>query len=46
MKHAALPSILVVVVLLAVAFGAEAQQPGKVFRIGHISGSDPATDSS
>ena len=45
MKRAAVPSILVVVVLLAVAVIAEAQQPKKVQRIGYLSSSDPATDS-
>ena len=45
MKKAAVPSILVVVVLLAVAVIAEAQQPKKVFRIGYLSTVDPATDS-
>ena len=34
MKKAAVPSILIVVVLLAVAVIAEVQQPGKVSRIG------------
>jgi len=34
MKKAAVPSILVAVVLLAVAVIAEAQQTGKIFRIG------------
>jgi ABC-type uncharacterized transport system substrate-binding protein len=41
----ALPSILVAVVLLAVAVTAEAQQPKKVPRIGYLSSSDPATES-
>ena len=44
MKRAAVPSILVVVVLLAVAVIAEAQQPKKVPRIGFLdsgSASDP-----
>jgi putative ABC transport system substrate-binding protein len=45
MKKAAVPSILVVVVLLAVAVIAEAQQPKKVHRIGYLSVSDPATES-
>ena len=45
MKKAAVPSILVVVVLLAVAVIAEAQQPTKVPRIGYLSTVDPATDS-
>ena len=39
MKKAAVPSILVAVVLLAVAVIAEAQQPKKVPRIGYLSGS-------
>src|SRR5438128_80463 len=46
MKRAAVPSILVGVVLLAVAVIAEAQQPKKVPRIGYLSSSDPATESS
>jgi putative ABC transport system substrate-binding protein len=37
MKKAAVPSILVAVVLLAVGVIAEAQQPGKVPRIGYLS---------
>jgi hypothetical protein len=45
MKRAAVPSILVAVVLLAVAVIAEAQQPKKVPRIGYLSGVDPATES-
>ena len=45
MKRAAVPSILVVVVLLAVAVIADAQQPKKVPRIGYLSSSDPATES-
>jgi putative ABC transport system substrate-binding protein len=45
MKRAAVPSILVVVVLLAVAVMAEAQQPKKVPRIGYLSSSDPVTES-
>ena len=36
MKRAAVPSILVVVVLLAVAVIAEAQQPKKIPRIGYL----------
>ena len=36
MKKAAVPSILVIVVLLAVCFSAEAQQPKKVPRIGYL----------
>ena len=45
MKKAALPSILVAVVLLAVAVIAEAQQPKKVSRIGYLSTVDPARES-
>ena len=45
MKKAAVPSILVAVVLLAVAVIAEAQQPKKVPRIGYLSSTDPATES-
>jgi putative ABC transport system substrate-binding protein len=44
MKRAAMPSILVVVVLLAVAVIAEAQQPKKVFRIGYLTSSEPVGD--
>jgi ABC-type uncharacterized transport system substrate-binding protein len=39
MKRAAVPSILVVI-LLAVAVAAEAQQPNKIPRIAYVSGSD------
>ena len=45
MKRAAVPSILVAVVLLAVGVIAEAQQPKKVPRIGYLSNLDPATES-
>jgi hypothetical protein len=45
MKRAAEPSILVVVILLAVAVIAEAQQPKKVPRIGYLSTGDAATES-
>ena len=45
MKRAAVPSILFAVVLLAVAFIAEAQQPKRVPRIGYLSAFDPATES-
>jgi putative ABC transport system substrate-binding protein len=45
MKRAAVPSILVAVVLLAVAVIAEAQQPTKVPRIGYLSSVDPASES-
>jgi ABC-type uncharacterized transport system substrate-binding protein len=41
MKRAAVPSILVAVVLLALAVIAEAQQPKKIPRIGFVSGADP-----
>ena len=42
MKRATVPSILVAVVLLALAVTAEAQQPGKIPQIGFLS-SGPAT---
>jgi putative tryptophan/tyrosine transport system substrate-binding protein len=45
MKRAAVPSILVAVVLLALGVIAEAQQPTKVPRIGYLSNADAATDS-
>ena len=45
MKRAAVPSILVVVVLLAVAVIAEAQQAKKVPRIGYLSSPDAASES-
>jgi putative tryptophan/tyrosine transport system substrate-binding protein len=45
MTKAAVPSIFVVVVLLALAVLAEAQQPKKVPLIGYFSSSDPATES-
>src|SRR4249920_3881531 len=45
MKRAAVLSILVVVVLLALGVTADAQQPKKVHRIGYLAASDPATDS-
>jgi putative ABC transport system substrate-binding protein len=45
MKRAAVPSILVVVVLLAVAVIAEAQQAKKVPRIGYLSATNPARES-
>ena len=44
MKKAALLSILVAVVLLAVAVIADAQQPKKVPRIGYLSGSSPSAN--
>jgi putative ABC transport system substrate-binding protein len=45
MKKAAVPSILVVVVLLAVGVIAHAQQPKKVPRIGYLAPGDAAGDS-
>ena len=45
MKKAAVSSILVAVVLFAVAVIAEAQQPKKVPRIGYLSNTDPANES-
>jgi hypothetical protein len=45
MKKAAVPTILVAVVLLALGVIAEAQQPKKVPRIGYLSPLDPATES-
>ena len=45
MKRAAVPSILVAVVLLALGVTAEAQQPKKVPRIGYLSSFDPASES-
>jgi ABC-type uncharacterized transport system substrate-binding protein len=45
MKKAAVPSLLVAVVLLALGVTAEAQQPKKVSRIGYLSNLDPATES-
>src|SRR5262245_2585729 len=44
MKKAAVPSIFVAVVLLAVGVIAEAQQPKKIHRIGYLSEFDPATE--
>jgi putative tryptophan/tyrosine transport system substrate-binding protein len=44
MKKAAVPSILIAVVLLAVAVTAEAQQPKKVPRIVYLSALDPASE--
>ena len=46
MKKAAVPSILVAVVLLALGVIAEAQQPKKVSRIGYLVSSDSITESS
>jgi ABC-type uncharacterized transport system substrate-binding protein len=45
MKRAAVPSILVAVVLLALGVIAQAQQPKKVPRIGYLSPGDAASDS-
>ena len=45
MTKAAVPSILVAVVLLALGVKAEAQQSKKVPRIGYLSSTDPVTDS-
>jgi putative ABC transport system substrate-binding protein len=45
MKKAAVPSILMAVVLLAGGVIAEAQQPKKVSRIGYLSGADRASES-
>jgi ABC-type uncharacterized transport system substrate-binding protein len=45
MKKAAVLSILLVAVQLAVAVIAEAQQPKKVSRLGYLSNTDAATDS-
>jgi putative tryptophan/tyrosine transport system substrate-binding protein len=45
MERAAVPSILVVVALLAVGVIAEAQQPKKVPRIGYQSSVDPVRES-
>ncbi len=45
MKKAAVLSILVAVMMLALGVTAEAQQPKKVFRIGYLSNTDPASES-
>ena len=45
MKKAAMPSILVAMVLFALGVTAEAQQPKKVPRIGYLSTNDPAGES-
>jgi putative tryptophan/tyrosine transport system substrate-binding protein len=45
MKRAAVPSILIAVVLLVLGVTAEAQQPKKVARIGYLSALNPATES-
>ena len=44
MKKAAVPSILIAVVLLAVTVIAEAQQPNKIPRIGYLAAGDPASE--
>jgi putative tryptophan/tyrosine transport system substrate-binding protein len=44
MKKTALPSILVAVVLLAVAVMADAQQPTKIPRIGYLSATSPSAN--
>jgi putative tryptophan/tyrosine transport system substrate-binding protein len=41
MKRAAVPSILVAVVLLVLGVIAEAQQPAKIPRIGYLTGATP-----
>ena len=45
MKKAVVLSILLAVVLLALGVIAEAQQPGKVARIGYLASQDPASES-
>jgi putative ABC transport system substrate-binding protein len=45
MKKAAVPSILVAVVLLALGVTADAQQPKKVPRIGYLAANDAASES-
>jgi putative tryptophan/tyrosine transport system substrate-binding protein len=45
MKRAAVSSILITMILLAVAVTAEAQQPKKIPRIGYLSNTDPASES-
>src|SRR5262245_3033297 len=45
MKKAAVPSILVAVVLLGLGVIAEAQQPKKVPRLGYLSAQDPVGES-
>src|SRR5215510_1042612 len=45
MKKAAVPSILVAVVLVALGVTAEAQQPKKLPRLGYLSSGDPASES-
>jgi putative tryptophan/tyrosine transport system substrate-binding protein len=45
MKKAAVPSILVAVVLFALRVIAEAQQPTKIHRIGYLSTGNPTSES-
>jgi Skp family chaperone for outer membrane proteins len=45
MKKAAVPSILVAVVLLALGVTAAAQQTKKIPKIGYVSGGDAASES-
>src|SRR5258708_674371 len=45
MRKAKALSILFIVILLAVAVIAQAQQPKKVTRIGYLSASDPSSES-
>jgi putative ABC transport system substrate-binding protein len=45
MKKIAVPSVVVVVILLAIAVIAEAQQPKRVSRVGYLSSFDPAGES-
>jgi putative tryptophan/tyrosine transport system substrate-binding protein len=45
LKKASAPSILVAMMLLVVGVTAQAQQPGKVPRLGYLSNADAATDS-
>jgi hypothetical protein len=45
MNKRKLGSFAVCVMLIAFGFPAEAQQPAKVYRIGYLSPTDPATDS-
>ena len=45
MKRAAVPSILVAVVLLALGVIADAQQPKKITRIGYLLAGDPTSES-
>jgi hypothetical protein len=45
MRKVRVLSILFAVILLPIAFRAEAQQPAKVPRIGYLAGTDSTTDS-